>query len=595
MAPFFDPRRPLRLLHLDLLVLLGLGVSLFFFNRAEITASVALTYPVLGYFLIRMLVAGLWPRERDGPLVPLAPVRWLAIGVVVLAAGRIALNLVDSRVIDIGVAGVVGADRIADGEPLYEGAFSLGLDLHGDVYGPVNYLAYVPFELACPWDGVWDAGVGAAHAAAICFDLACVVGLVALGRRLRAGDEGRALGWALGVRLGRLPVDALRDERERQRRAGRGARDRRAAGAALGAGARGADRARARRRSSARRRWRRCSRPPTASGAGAARCCSRSPSSLVVAVVTLPFLPDGGLREIYDRTLGYQATRSSPFSVWGQAPSLDFAAAGGPGRSPSRSRSGSPSVPRTKDAAPDRGAGGGGDDRGPAHAPATGSTSTSSGSCRSCWSASFAERSERISRSASAARPSCGELTTISSPGFSQTRGLAGAADPGRRAGGDDVAGLERHQAREVGDELRDREDQPGGRVLLHPLAVEVERDLDRVVRPGLVGGDDRRAAGGRAVEDLARHPLRGRELQVAGGEVVEQRVAGEVVDRVGLGDVLGAAADDERDLGLVVDLLARRRQGSTVAPSARSALANLAKKVGLAGGSSRASAAWSA
>src|SRR5215210_6685972 len=50
-APFIDPRRPFRLLHLDLLVLLGLGVSLFFFNRAQITASVALTYPVLGYFL----------------------------------------------------------------------------------------------------------------------------------------------------------------------------------------------------------------------------------------------------------------------------------------------------------------------------------------------------------------------------------------------------------------------------------------------------------------------------------------------------------------------------------------------------------------
>ena len=36
-------------------------------------------------------------------------------------------------------------------------------------------------------------------------------------------------------------------------------------------------------------------------------------------------MPDGGLREMYDRTLGYQATRSSPFSIWGQAPSLEFA------------------------------------------------------------------------------------------------------------------------------------------------------------------------------------------------------------------------------------------------------------------------------
>jgi hypothetical protein len=46
---------------------------------------------------------------------------------------------------------------------------------------------------------------------------------------------------------------------------------------------------------------------------------------VVAAAVVLPFLPDGGLRELYDRTLGYQASRGSPFSVWGQAPGLDFA------------------------------------------------------------------------------------------------------------------------------------------------------------------------------------------------------------------------------------------------------------------------------
>ena len=34
--------------------------------------------------------------------------------------------------------------------------------------------------------------------------------------------------------------------------------------------------------------------------------------------------PDGGVRELYDRTIGYQAGRPSPFSVWGLAPSLDF-------------------------------------------------------------------------------------------------------------------------------------------------------------------------------------------------------------------------------------------------------------------------------
>ena len=48
--------------------------------------------------------------------------------------------------------------------------------------------------------------------------------------------------------------------------------------------------------------------------------------AFVVVVVALfaPFIPDGGFHELYDRTLGYQASRSSPFSIWGLAPSLDF-------------------------------------------------------------------------------------------------------------------------------------------------------------------------------------------------------------------------------------------------------------------------------
>jgi hypothetical protein len=40
--------------------------------------------------------------------------------------------------------------------------------------------------------------------------------------------------------------------------------------------------------------------------------------AVVLAATFLPFMPDGGLRELYDRTLGYQASRRSPFSVWGQ-------------------------------------------------------------------------------------------------------------------------------------------------------------------------------------------------------------------------------------------------------------------------------------
>ena len=51
---------------------------------------------------------------------------------------------------------------------------------------------------------------------------------------------------------------------------------------------------------------------------------------MVLAVVALlvlacfaPFVPGhGGIRAVYDRTVGYQAGRDSPFSIWGQYASL---------------------------------------------------------------------------------------------------------------------------------------------------------------------------------------------------------------------------------------------------------------------------------
>src|SRR3954462_731515 len=65
LAPFFDWRRPFRMLHLDLLVLLGFGVSHIFFNRGEISTSVPLVYPVLLYVFARML----WIGFRRAPPV----------------------------------------------------------------------------------------------------------------------------------------------------------------------------------------------------------------------------------------------------------------------------------------------------------------------------------------------------------------------------------------------------------------------------------------------------------------------------------------------------------------------------------------------
>jgi hypothetical protein len=322
LLPFVDLRRPFRLLHLDLLVLLGLGVSLYFLNRAELTASVALVYPVLAYVLVRMLAAGLQPRERSGPLVPWVGVRALIIIAIALACGRVALNVADSRVIDVGVAGVIGADRIADSEPLYEGEFSPGLDLRGDVYGPANYLAYVPLEQLWPWEGAWD-DVPAAHAAAISFDLLCALGLLALGRRLRTGPEGRALGWALCFAWLAYPFTLYTMNAN--------AND--SLVAALGVGAMLAltsapVRAAFIALASAAKFGSAALAPLFATATGERRWRSALVFSVcfvaVSVAVVAPFIPDGGVSELYDRTLGYQATRSSPFSVWGLAPSLNF-------------------------------------------------------------------------------------------------------------------------------------------------------------------------------------------------------------------------------------------------------------------------------
>ena len=322
VAPFFDPRRPFRLLHLDLLVLLGLGVSLLFFNRGEITTSVPLIYPVLGYVFARMLWVGFRPRDRPGPLIPVVGVRWLAIGALVLAGGRIALNIADSHVIDIGVAGVVGADHITHGQELYNGSFAPGVGIRGDVYGPFNYLAYVPFEAAFPWHGHWG-DVPAAHAAAIAFDLLTALGLLALGRRLRPGRDGRTLGIALAFAWLAYPFtlypmnananDSLIAATVVGAMLVLTSPPARGAMVALGAAAKFGSAALA---------------PLFATATGERRW--RSAILFAVAFVALtallivPFLPNGGLHEFYDRTLGYQASRSSPFSVWGLAPSLDF-------------------------------------------------------------------------------------------------------------------------------------------------------------------------------------------------------------------------------------------------------------------------------
>ena len=320
VLPFFDPRRPFRLLHLDLLVLLSFSVSQFFFNKGEIVWSVPLVYPVLGYLFVRMLVAGFRPRERSGPLIPVIPVRWLAIAAIVLAVFRIGMNVVDSQVIDIGFANVVGADRIADGEGVYDGQFTPLID-RGDSYGPFDYISYVPFEQLLPWDGGLES-LPAAHLAAIVFDLGVVGLLLLAGRRLRAGVEGRALGIALAFAWLAYPYTLYALDAN-------GGNDALVAAllvAALIAFASPLKRGLAIGFAAATKFGPLALAPLFAAGSGERRIRSTLIFAVafvaVWAVVLLPLLPDGGFREFYDRTFGYQASRGSPFSIWGLEPSL---------------------------------------------------------------------------------------------------------------------------------------------------------------------------------------------------------------------------------------------------------------------------------
>lgn len=201
-----DLRRPLSVRNLDLLVLLSFSVSLWFFNRGDVFTSVPLAYPPLLYLLGRML----W-LARHGPRPaarPVWPVWVLAAATVFLAGFRVGLNVESSNVIDVGYSGVVGAERIAHGEAPYghmpiEGDRKAcgptdadgetrdriqtngrceSANERGDTYGPIAYLAYLPGYAALGWSGKWD-DLPAAHFTTIAFDLICLLGLGLVGRR----------------------------------------------------------------------------------------------------------------------------------------------------------------------------------------------------------------------------------------------------------------------------------------------------------------------------------------------------------------------------------------------------------------------------
>jgi hypothetical protein len=310
-----DWRRPWRVATLDLLALLGFGVSHYFFNRAEIGVSVPLQYPVLLYLLGRALWIGL--RGKGEGIRPVWPAAWLLVAALFLMGFRVGLNMADSGVIDVGYASVVGAGRIAHGEPIYDN-FPHDVS-QGDTYGPVTYLAYVPFERIWPWSGSWD-DLPAAHGAAVAFDLATFALLIWLGLRIRPGPSGRKLAATLAFAWAAYPYTdfALQSNSNDTLVA-----------ALLVAVLLALTR-------------------PAARGALAALATLTKFAPIVltpmlathrarprtIAIFTTAFLAtaallllwpaiDPGLHTVYDRTIAYQSNRDSPFSIWGQVQSLE--------------------------------------------------------------------------------------------------------------------------------------------------------------------------------------------------------------------------------------------------------------------------------
>jgi hypothetical protein len=237
----------------------------------------------------------------------------LVLGLIGLVVARIIVTLHPAGVLDVATASVLGAYKILHGQSIYY--YSLG---HGDTYGPLNYLFYVPFEAI--WPGNWTY-LPAARAAAITFDLLTIAGLILLGFRLRRGSDGWRRGLLLAWLWAACPFSLLGMVKSTN--------DGLVAlivvlimltltspikrGVLVGLGA-------------ASKFFPAVLLPLVAVGQGDAdqRTVRRVLAGFVITVgVTIAvFVPSGGMQEMWGHTIGFQLTRSDVFSIWALHPTL---------------------------------------------------------------------------------------------------------------------------------------------------------------------------------------------------------------------------------------------------------------------------------
>jgi hypothetical protein len=307
VAPFADPRRPLRTLHVDLLALVYLLIPFLLAENGHVYAATPLIYPPLLYLLARSVWCALRAGPPTGRLTWMSP-RALAVALAIVVVARVLYVAVDGIVNDVGYASLFGADSILNGFPLYNSAASA----HLDAYGPVAYVAYVPFELMLPFHNLSHTSVGAAQVAAIAWDLATIAALYVLGRGIRDRTLGLALAWGFaacpwtllvmskGTNDGLVALLVTLALLAARSPLGRGVL------LAIATASKFA--------------------PLVIVPLFARTMRERDVRSVVVyggafvsvlALFVFAYLPDGGLREFYDSTFGFQLSRTSPFSIWG--------------------------------------------------------------------------------------------------------------------------------------------------------------------------------------------------------------------------------------------------------------------------------------
>ncbi len=231
LLPFFNFRRPFSLLHLDLLVLLSFSVSLAFFNHAHIYGSVPLAYPPLLYLLARMLAllrrrAQRRQARRDRCACSSRRPGWRS-AVVFLIGFRVGAQ---RHRLERHRRRLRGRDRRRADRRRQAAVRRLSRPTTNTATPTARSTTRptCPSSRSSAGAARWD-DLPAAHAAAIFFDLLSV-GAAVPDRPAHARPDARH---RPRLRVGLLPVHAVRAGEQQQRHARRGARAGGAAGRQL--------------------------------------------------------------------------------------------------------------------------------------------------------------------------------------------------------------------------------------------------------------------------------------------------------------------------------------------------------------------------